>query len=805
MFQSYRILNIIHKSAIIMIKSTNLLSSKIKILFLSSLFLVNSNFMAQDGGINQNLELTKSNTTTVGNIIVKKWADDKKSALSFSFDDAYLSHYDNVRPILDQFGFKGTFFLLAGSIHDVNPEWRYGLWWQFAQMATDGHEMAAHTMEHPHLKTLPVGDENTPNTITYELYQSKILIEQKIGVPVISLAYPYTEHNTTVDNVTKKYFQNARAIGNNPNDSSLTGMQWYSLTSKQPEFNLPRNSLADDLDELEDYKTFTQNSISSGKWTIFQGHEVLPISEIPNAVNQGLYLPISKEWLTDLAQWISDKSDNNDIWVETIGNVNRYMEERDHFNFNILSNTANQITIDVGDGLADNIYNYPLTVDIVIPNNWNEAIFTQGNVNKTLTPFTVDGINYVRTNLDPSGSNITIENSATIFTIISSSGSNGSITPLGSTLVNQGNNQIYTITPNAGFKIESILVDGNQEAVTNSEGQTYTFTNVTANHTISVTFKVKQFTITASTTANGTITPSGSVLVNYGSDKSFTITPSTGYIIDKILVDGNSITINSPTGQIYDFSNLNSNHTISASFKLKQYTISASVSSNGSISPSGSIKVDHGTDKTFTITPSVGYVIASIMVDGNSEAVTTPTEQTYTFTNVTANHSISATFSQEIIYYTFSGKILYENTANSPLQNVTVKLTSANNTLEVPSNSSGEYLFSNLLPGTYQISFITTNVWGGVNATDALKTARVFASLDTFSDIQKKAGDVNNDGSINSTDALLIARRFTGQITTFEIPEWVYNSPANITITNQNITLDIKSLASGDVDGSYSP
>ncbi|PIW69673.1 MAG: hypothetical protein COW08_05940, partial [Ignavibacteriales bacterium CG12_big_fil_rev_8_21_14_0_65_30_8] len=187
------------------------------------------------------------------------------------------------------------------------------------------------------------------------------------------------------------------------------------------------------------------------------------------------------------------------------------------------------------------------------------------------------------------------------------------------------------------------------------------------------------------------------------------------------------------------------------------------------------------------------------------ETVTTPTEQSYTFSNVTSDHSISATFTEDITYYTFSGKILYDNSSNSPLQNVKVKLILTNNTFEVYTDSSGEFLFNNLLPGTYQITFTNTNSWGGVNATDALKTARVFASLDTFNDLQKKAGDVNNDGSINSTDALLIARRFTGLVTTFTIPDWVYDSPTSIIISNQNVTLDINSLASGDVDGSLTP
>jgi hypothetical protein len=70
------------------------------------------------------------------------------------------------------------------------------------------------------------------------------------------------------------------------------------------------------------------------------------------------------------------------------------------------------------------------------------------------------------------------------FTITASAGSNGSISPSGTVTVNQGANQSFTITPNSGFNISSVTVDGaSQGAIT-----TYTFSNVTANHTISATF-----------------------------------------------------------------------------------------------------------------------------------------------------------------------------------------------------------------------------------------------------------------------------------------------------------------------------
>jgi hypothetical protein len=71
-------------------------------------------------------------------------------------------------------------------------------------------------------------------------------------------------------------------------------------------------------------------------------------------------------------------------------------------------------------------------------------------------------------------------------------------------------------------------------------------------------------------------------------------------------------------------------------------TISAGL--NGSITPSGTggvINVANGTSQTFTITPDSGYHIASLTVDNVTVA---PLVSTYTFDNVTSNHSIAATF-----------------------------------------------------------------------------------------------------------------------------------------------------------------
>jgi len=70
--------------------------------------------------------------------------------------------------------------------------------------------------------------------------------------------------------------------------------------------------------------------------------------------------------------------------------------------------------------------------------------------------------------------------------IAASTFTGGSISPGGNVFVAEGASQTFTITPNHGYTIASVVVDGSSVGT----GSTYTFTNVTGDHTISATFNV---------------------------------------------------------------------------------------------------------------------------------------------------------------------------------------------------------------------------------------------------------------------------------------------------------------------------
>ena len=229
--------------------------------------------------------------------------------------------------------------------------------------------------------------------------------------------------------------------------------------------------------------------------------------------------------------------------------------------------------------------------------------------------------------------------SANSYTLSASAGSGGSISPSGSTVVSQGASQTYAITPNTNYYIVSVSVDGAVVA-SNVMTYSYTFSDVTANHTISATFAYCTKLITVSAGSGGTISPS-SVYVNVGSSQSFTITPNTNYNIASVSVDGAVVASNVMTYS-YTFSDVTANHTISATFAYRTKLITVSAGSGGTIFPS-SVYVNVGSSQSFTITPNANYYIVSVSVDGAVVASNVKT-YSYTFSNVTANHTVSATF-----------------------------------------------------------------------------------------------------------------------------------------------------------------
>lgn len=147
--------------------------------------------------------------------------------------------------------------------------------------------------------------------------------------------------------------------------------------------------------------------------------------------------------------------------------------------------------------------------------------------------------------------------------VASVSGTGGSISPLGSTAVDTGDSMTYTFAGDPGYGPDQVSIDGGSPQ---PAGASYTFTDVQAPHTISVTFAaVPSFNINASVSGgNGTISPSGDIAVDQGKSLTYTFIADPGYIASQVTIDGGSPARASGS---YTFTDVQSPHTISVTFK----------------------------------------------------------------------------------------------------------------------------------------------------------------------------------------------------------------------------------------------
>jgi peptidoglycan/xylan/chitin deacetylase (PgdA/CDA1 family) len=99
-----------------------------------------------------------------------------------TFDDGYADNYANAFPILHNHKFAGTFFVITQFVNE--NRWGYMSWAQLEEMATAGMEIGSHSIDHPDLRSKSKAFQ------TQQLAGSKQMIETRLGVPVLSFAYP---------------------------------------------------------------------------------------------------------------------------------------------------------------------------------------------------------------------------------------------------------------------------------------------------------------------------------------------------------------------------------------------------------------------------------------------------------------------------------------------------------------------------------------------------------------------------------------------------------------------------------------
>jgi peptidoglycan/xylan/chitin deacetylase (PgdA/CDA1 family) len=99
-----------------------------------------------------------------------------------TFDDGYIDHFTNVFPVLREFGFTGTFFIITGLVDANDPN--YVSWEQVQQMSDAGMSMEPHTKSHISLR------ERSYDTLIYEMLGSIESLQAYTGRQPHIFSYP---------------------------------------------------------------------------------------------------------------------------------------------------------------------------------------------------------------------------------------------------------------------------------------------------------------------------------------------------------------------------------------------------------------------------------------------------------------------------------------------------------------------------------------------------------------------------------------------------------------------------------------
>ena len=310
------------------------------------------------------------------------------------------------------------------------------------------------------------------------------------------------------------------------------------------------------------------------------------------------------------------------------------------------------------------------------------------------SPCVVNGIVYVGS----ADNNVYAFGGTDAFYISASAGEGGSINPSGGVAVNGGSNQSFTITPNAGYSIADVRVNGASVGPLT----VYTFTNVRANATIHATFIPNTYTITLNTIGSGSISRNSSEPYVYGQAVNLTASPASSWSFSGW--SGNASGKTNPTTIIMD-----SNKSVTATFVQNTYLLTVNIVGNGTVQRNATEPYSYGQAVNLTANPASGWTFQGW--SGNLMGKTNPATII-----MDANKTATANFAhQDQTEYTvtFTQTGLPSGTAWSVKFNQT-RITSTQPTITFLNIPKGTYCWciQTPIPGTTGVRYVTGTTWG---------------------------------------------------------------------------------------------
>ena len=337
------------------------------------------------------------------------------------------------------------------------------------------------------------GNTKTPaGTITVE--------DNKVAVSELEVTYTGTG-STSYDSKFAPYNAGTYTITYKVKDSNpnYVGSVTYAFTIKKAQLNKPTASTT----------SFVYDGTSKG-YSSFHDNETFEFTGTNTATNVGNY-----------SLTISLKDKDNYEWKD--GTITDLV-----LNWSITQATPN---FTVPTGLVGVKGDFLRSIELPYGFTWNNPseLLTAGTHTYKATYTPEDTTNYKV--IDDIEITVVVKNKYILSGIVS--GGHGTISTPGLEIL-EGEKVEITFTPDEGYMIDKVLVEGTEVEVTGNKLEL----TMDGHKLVSVSYKKIPFTVTVKEVTGATVTPNGAVSVNYGDDKEFTITVNSGYKLVKVLVNG---------------------------------------------------------------------------------------------------------------------------------------------------------------------------------------------------------------------------------------------------------------------------
>lgn len=233
------------------------------------------------------------------------WPEGKRAALSITFDDSRYSQLENGIPILDRYGFKGTFYVMPQVVEKNLDQWKAAM--------QSGHEIGNHTMTHPCSGNFGFSQHNALEEYSLERMEAELtdanqVLQNLLGETPQTFAYPcgqtFIGRGAATQSyvpLTAKHFLAARGYnGESANDPTFCDL-WQLI------------GIPADVREYSVLEARLEKSLQQGHWLILAAHEV------SDSAGQG----ISLQALEDVCRFAER---NADVWVDTVANIATYIQ-----------------------------------------------------------------------------------------------------------------------------------------------------------------------------------------------------------------------------------------------------------------------------------------------------------------------------------------------------------------------------------------------------------------------------------------------------------------------------------------------